>query len=210
MQIQVVDGYITGYAQTGGFPDGIEVEGSFLEQLEDSKVGFYKYENGKARLDEEKYNAYLENIKQQKAVTSEYIPSPMDSAVALMRSLISTVEINNDSQKLSVSGLYDVWTEGKYEVGDIRNWYDQTWECFQAHDNAVYPDINPDNAAWFTFWRPLHGKTKETARPFVPVQGAHDIYHAGEYAWYEGILYQCVSDTNFSPEEYPQAWKKEE
>src|SRR5699024_8372207 len=73
---------------------------------------------------------------------------------------------------------------------------------------ATYPDINPDNAAWYTFWRPLHGKTPETARPFVPVQGAHDMYRVGEYMIYtDGITYKCVRDTNFSPTDYPQAWE---
>ena len=48
MQIQVTDGYITGYAVVGGFPDVIEVPDSFLEELEPEKIGYYKYEGGKA------------------------------------------------------------------------------------------------------------------------------------------------------------------
>lgn len=47
MQLQITDGYITGYAVVGGFPDGIEVEDSFKDQLEDEKMGFYKYEAGR-------------------------------------------------------------------------------------------------------------------------------------------------------------------
>lgn len=210
MQLQVTDGYITGYAVVGGFPDGIEVPDSFLEELEPEKIGYYKYEGGKAILDEEKYAAYLAEKEQGEASQSEYIPSEQESMIVMVKAMLPTMEIKDDNTKLAVSGLYEVWEPGKYEVGEIRNWYDQTWECFQAHDNAVYPDIKPDNPAWFTFWRPLHGKTKKTARPFVPVQGAHDRYHTGEYAWYEGVLYECVQDTNFSPKEYPQGWKSEE
>ena len=187
MQIQVTDGYITGYATVGGFPDGIEVPGSFLEELEPEKIGYYKYEGGKAVLDEEKYAAYLAEKEQGEASQSEYIPSEQESMIVMVKAMLPTMEIKDDNTKLTVSGLYEVWAPGKYEVGEIRNWYDQTWECFQAHDNAAYPDIKPDNPAWFTFWRPLHGKTKKTARPFVPVQGAHDRYHTGEYAWYEGV-----------------------
>ena len=113
-----------------------------------------------------------------------------------------------DDKRLRASGLYEDWAEGAYSVGDIRNAKGQTWECFQAHDTATYPDINPENAAWFTFWRPLHGTTPETARPFVPVQGAHDMYRAGEYMVYtDGKTYRCLSDTNFSPDDYPQAWE---
>jgi len=118
------------------------------------------------------------------------------------------IPIDDDDQRIRASGLYDDWIPGNYSVGDIRNANNQTWECFQAHDNAVYPDIHPDNAAWFTFWRPLHGKSPETARPFVPVMGSHDIYRKGEYMiWTDGLIYKCVQDTNFSPADYAAAWE---
>ena len=81
MQIQVTDGYITGYATVGGFPDGIEVPGSFLEELEPEKIGYYKYEGGKAILDEEKYAAYLAEKEQGEASQSEYIPSEQESTL---------------------------------------------------------------------------------------------------------------------------------
>ena len=38
MQLQITDGYITGYAVVGGFPDGVEVDDSFKDQLEDEKL----------------------------------------------------------------------------------------------------------------------------------------------------------------------------
>ena len=71
MWIEIRNGYITGYATVGGFPDGIEVEDSFKDQLEDEKMGFYKYEGGKAILDEEKYAAYLAEKEQGEASQSE-------------------------------------------------------------------------------------------------------------------------------------------
>lgn len=130
------------------------------------------------------------------------------SVIYVSRMNLSGAEITDDDQRIRASGLYDDWTPGKFNVGDIRNANGQTWECFSAHDNAVYPDIKPDNSAWFTFWRPLHGKTKETARPFVPVQGSHDIYRAGEYMIYtDGLTYHCKQDTNFSPTDNPNAWE---
>lgn len=45
------------------------------------------------------------------------------------------------------------------------------------------------------------------ARPFVPVQGAHDMYKIGEYAVFEDALYRCAQDTAYSPADYPQAWE---
>ena len=131
----------------------------------------------------------------------------LTSAIYLARHNVTA--LTDDDEKIRASGLYEDWELGKYAVGDIRNAKDQTWECFQAHDNATYPDINPDNAAWYTFWRPLHGKTPETARPFVPVQGAHDMYRVGEYMiWTDGEIYECLRDTNYSPEDYAADWKK--
>lgn len=115
--------------------------------------------------------------------------------------------VQDDDARIRVSGLYEPWAAGQFEAGDIRNSGGQTWACFQAHDCAVYPDIKPGSAAWFTFWRPLHGKSPETARPFVPVQGAHDMYKIGEYAVFEDALYKCVQDTAYSPTDYAPAWK---
>lgn len=116
----------------------------------------------------------------------------------------------DDDGKISASYLCKEWKLGKYEKGEVYNANGQTWECYQSYDNAVYPDITPGNPAWYTFNRPLHGKSQDTARPWVAPQGAHDMYHTGEYMIYtDGKLYKCLSDTNFSPEEYPQAWEKQ-
>ena len=132
----------------------------------------------------------------------------LSSAIYVSRLTVNGGVVDTDDKRIRASGLYDDWTEGTYTVGDIRNAQGQTWECFQAHDTATYPDINPAAAAWYTFWRPLHGKSPETARPFTPVQGAHDMYRAGEYMIYtDGLTYKCLSDTNFRPEEYGQAWE---
>lgn len=64
MQIQIENGYIIGYSEIGGFLNGIEVEESFKKQIEENKIGFYKYENGQAVFDEEKYNATQALINQ--------------------------------------------------------------------------------------------------------------------------------------------------
>ena len=129
MQIQVTDGYITGYATVGGFPDGVEVDDSFKDQLEDEKIGFYKYEGGKAVLDEEAWSKHLSDLDQENASQSEYIPSEQESMIVMVKAMLPTMEIKDDNTKLAVSGLYEVWEPGKYEVGEIRNWYDQTWNA---------------------------------------------------------------------------------
>ena len=56
--------------------------------------------------------------------------------------------------------------------------------------------------------RLLHETSPETARPFVPVQGAHDMYRTGESMIYmDGQTCRCLSDTDFSPKESPAAWE---
>lgn len=145
------------------------------------------------------------------ASNSAYIPTQAQSAAVVSRMMLAQMPDLTDDDKLRVSGLYDTWTAGSHAEGDICNAEDQTWECFQAHDNATCPDIKPGSAAWYTFWRPLHGKSPETARPFVPVQGAHDMYHAGEYmVWTDGIIKRATQDTAYSPEDFPGAWENAE
>ena len=132
------------------------------------------------------------------------------SAIYVARQSLAGAAISTDDQKLRASGLYEDWTKGSYSVGDIRNAKNQTWECHTAHDNAEYPDISPDNPqTWANFWRPLHGRSPETARPWVqPQYGTTDIYHAGEYMiWTDGTIRRCKQDTNYSPEEYAPAWE---
>ena len=129
------------------------------------------------------------------------------SAIYVSKLSMNGETIKDDDQRIRASGLYDEWAAGKHEVGEIYNANGQTWECYQAYDNATHPDIKPDNAAWFTFNRPLHGKTPETARPWVAPTHSMDIYKAGEYMiWTDGKIYPCIQNTNFSPADYPGAW----
>ena len=133
----------------------------------------------------------------------------LSSAIFVSRCTLNGEAVDTDDKRIRASGLYREWEEGQHAKGDIYNADGQTWECFQAYDNAAYPDIRPGSPAWYTFNRPLHGTSRETARPFVPVQGAHDIYRAGEYmVWTDGTIQHCKEDTNFSPEDYPQAWEE--
>ena len=117
----------------------------------------------------------------------------------------------DDDGKIKIDFLCPAWSSGNHTRGENYTAAGQTWECYQSYDNAAHPDIIPGNPAWYTFNRPLHGKSPETARPWVAPQGAHDMYRMGEYMIYtDGALYKCLSDTNFSPDEYAAAWEKQE
>lgn len=132
------------------------------------------------------------------------------AAVNFARMMLPTTVMSNDDV-ITVAALYAEWTEGAYQVGDIRlAWYGgahQPWKCRQAHDTGTYPDITPDGTAWRTFWIPLHGTTPDTAQDWVDPSGAHDQYEAGEYMKWNGHTYKCLSATVYTPEEYAQAWE---
>lgn len=142
------------------------------------------------------------------------------SAIYVSKLSLAGEAVKEDDQKIRAAGLYPDWEAGNHSRGEIYNTHsggslggewEQTWECYQAYDNATYPGLVPGDPSWYTFNRPLHGKTKETARPFVPVQGAHDMYRTGEYMILtDGMVYRCKQDTNFSPTDYAQAWEVQE
>ena len=117
--------------------------------------------------------------------------------------------IVEDDSRLRIAPLFQPWEPAAHPVGAVRNAGGQTWECHQAHDCATHPDIVPGSTAWPTFWRPLHGKSAETARPWVkPQYGTTDIYHEGEcMIWTDGRILRAVRDTNFSPDEYAADWE---
>ena len=216
------------YEVIAEYPNG----GKDLEEVID-----VEYQPAKEAWDEYEdifvYIPYTQ-VQLNEKLNRKYIPSEQASLAVVGKMFLKTMSIADTETKLSVSGLYDTWTAGKYEAGDIRNHSGQTWECIQAHDNAIYPDITPDNPqTWHTFWKPLHGKSSETARPWVKPQygttdmyhngttdmyhngttdmyhnGTTDMYHTGEYMiWTDGKRYKCLSDTVYSPEEYAQAWE---
>lgn len=130
----------------------------------------------------------------------------LESTAAMVKLLMQDKKPETDDEKIQVSALWPEWTAGSYTAGDIYTVDGAPWECYQSYDNAVYPDIQPGNSAWFTFNRPLHGTSRQTARAFVQPTGAHDIYKAGEWAVFSGKFYECTQNTAYSPVDYAAAW----
>lgn len=198
------------FYQYGAFSKLIFDEGEkhIIDIQEDTERKQAFEERQKQEQEEKEQEKIIKNYEKQSGIfaTNDSLTS---FARMMMPQILPTVE--NDNQKIELSGLFEDWTEGKYEVGDIRNANNQTWECFQAHDNSIYPDIKPDNPSWYTFWKPLHGTTPQTARKWVAPQGSHDIYKVGEYMWFTDYkLYKCIQQTNFSPTDYPMGWEVQE
>lgn len=117
-------------------------------------------------------------------------------------------ENDDKTQGIACRGLIPVYVQDRqYEVGDVRlhpkTGYPR--ECMTAYDGSAQQDWTIDTA---TLWKPWHSQKPEYALPWEQPTGAHDMYKAGEYmVWTDGITKKCVQDTNFSPEEYPQAWE---
>lgn len=131
------------------------------------------------------------------------------STANAVRLLMAGKQPTTADEIIMCSALYDEWQEGKHVAGDVFCVGGEPWECFQNYDNAVYPDIKPGNSAWYTFNRPFHGTSRETARTFVQPTGAHDIYKAGEWCVFGGAYKKAKQDTAYSPADYPQAWDDE-
>ena len=132
------------------------------------------------------------------------------STANAVRLLMAGKQPTTADEIIMCSALYPEWEAGKHVAGDVFCVGGEPWECFQTYDNAVYPDIKPGNSAWYTFNRPFHGTSRETAREFVHPTGAHDIYKKGEWAVQDGKFTKANQDTAYSLAEYPQAWDVEE
>ena len=110
---------------------------------------------------------------------------------------------------IQCSALYEEWTEGKHETGEIFLLGGDPWKVLAGYDNAQHPDIVPGNVAWPTFNIPYHGTTRETARDFIQPTGAHDIYKTGEWCVFDGKYYVSKRHTNITPAEYPGDWEEQ-
>lgn len=134
-----------------------------------------------------------------------------DEAIALRAKMENTyalaaVNMTND-QVIENRALCQAWGPGAHLVNEIRTANNYPYKCRQDHDTAIYPDIVPGGPAWGTFWIPYHGRTPETALPFVQPTGAHDMYFAEEYAEFDVGVKKCVRDTAYNYIDDPTAWE---
>lgn len=137
----------------------------------------------------------------------------LESVIRYARTKLLTevMESEDKTEGIACRGLFPVYVQEKYhEVGEVAR-HPETGspkECMIAYDGTVQPDWTIDTP---TLWKPWHSRKKEYALPWEAPTGAHDMYKAGEYMiWTDGFTYLCNQDTNYSPEEYPQAWEKVE
>lgn len=120
-------------------------------------------------------------------------------------------ESDDKTEGIACRGLIPVYKQNHaYSVGDVRlhPTTGNPKECITAYDGSVQQDWTIDTS---TLWKPWHSRKPKYALPWEPPTGSHDMYKSGEYMiWMDGTVKKCVQDTNFSPDEYPQAWEDAE
>lgn len=133
----------------------------------------------------------------------------MEGIGELAKAILSEKLAETEDKTLAIAcmALFDPWTPGAYGAGDIRTDPETGYprECILAHDSTVNTDWTITTA---TLWKPYHSRKREYALPWEAPTGSHDMYKAGEYMIFtDHNVYLCKSDTNFSPEEHPDAWE---
>lgn len=142
----------------------------------------------------------------------EIVPAQPDLMEAMMELQTQTIidQIAQSEDKtlgIKCMALFPAYVQNKQHTAGKVETHPETgypWECMTSYDGSVQQDWTIDNR---TLWKPWHSRDPEYALPWVAPTGAHDMYRAGEYMiWTDGTIKKCVQDTNFSPDEYAQAW----
>lgn len=153
-------------------------------------------------------NAIIEAKEAEVAMAAEALEHK-EAEVAKVSAVIPMLLQGETREKaLPLKQYIPEWEPGPFEEGDIRKDEGQIYQLIdgKAHDATNQPDWRPSQqpSLWF-LW---HGISRETAMPFVPVTGAHDIYRKGEWMILEDEYYEALEDTAYSPKDYASAWKK--
>ena len=81
------------------------------------------------------------------------------------------------------------------------------YKVIQNHNSTGNPTWTPFDAP--ALFAPWHGVSVDTALPWKQPTGAQDIYLVDEYMVFtDGKTYLCLTNTNYSPAEYAQAWQE--
>ena len=122
--------------------------------------------------------------------------------------LAQIAESEDKTLGIQCVALFPVYEQNKqHDAGEVATHpgTGYPYECMTAYDGTVQQDWTIDNR---TLWKPWHSRKAEYALPWEQPTGAHDMYKLGEYMiWTDGTVKKCVQNTNFSPDEYAQAWE---
>ena len=192
----------------------LQPEGISEEELK--KDGYKEYEENEAPANLPKTQqavCKLEDTGDKIIMSWDIVsaaPDPSDVLSEIEKQTMLSLLAESDDKTLGIKcmSLFPVYEQNKqHNRGDTAR-HPETgypYECMTGYDGTVQQDWTIDNR---TLWKPLHSRDPEYALPWEQPTGAHDMYKAGEYMiWTDGKIYQCITDTNYSPDEYPQAWE---
>lgn len=221
-EMLIKDGYYISRRTSKDYPvSRVDVDTLYLPFDIRKTEGGYKFEEYRINLpiekdiDPEIMKKVIEIVPDTSKVVDKTIKEGLGIASAdmtkcknaMMLAKESAVKEDDKTLGIAFAFMFERWKPGVYEAGDVRKDPDTggPCECIQDHDSLA-------NTTWTikerTLWKPWHSRKQEFALPWEKPTGAHDIYKAGEYMIYtDGKLYLCKQDTNFSPEEYAQAWE---
>ena len=137
-------------------------------------------------------------------------PDPQEALREIQtQTVIDQIKASEDKTLgIQCMALFPVYVQNKqHDVGEVALHPDTGYprECRQSYDGTVQQDWTIDTP---TLWKPWHSRKPEYALLWEAPTGAHDMYLAGEYMiWTDGTVKHCLENTNFSPDEYPQAWE---
>ncbi len=136
------------------------------------------------------------------------VPTATLQEIQTQAVLAKIAESEDKTLGIQCMALFPTYVQNKqHEVGEVATHPETGYpkECILAYDGTVQQDWTIDTP---TCWKPWHSRKKEYALPWEQPTGAHDMYKAGEYMiWTDGSIKKCVQDTNFSPDDYPDAWE---
>ena len=160
-------------------------------------------EHEKARAREEQERAEREaewdRARQQAALEKQGV------AVMARSMFRSTAAAMPADDVIRCRALAEEWAPGAFAVGDVRTEDGVPYRCCQEHDSTGTSNWNPSQVP--ALWAAYHGASPETALPWIAPTGAHDLYKAGEcMVWTDGSVKRALQDTNFSPDDLPDAW----
>lgn len=138
-------------------------------------------------------------------------PDPTSAIQEIQTQAVIEKIKSSDDKTLGIQcmALIPAYVQNKqHEVGEVATHPETGYpkECILSYDGTIQQDWTIDTP---TCWKPWHSRKPEYALPWEQPTGAHDMYKAGEYMiWTGGVVKHCLEDTNFSPDEYPEAWEK--
>lgn len=173
-----------------------------------------KYVNGEyIDLTEEEIKQMQQEAEEQEYQECIRPRTEMEGLLALAKTVLTERIAESEDKTLGIQcmALFPTYVQDKqHEVGEVAT-HPETgypYECMTAYDGTVQQDWTIDNR---TLWKPWHSRKAEYALPWEAPTGAHDMYKAGEYMiWTDGTVKKCIQDTNFSPDDWPQAWEDAE